>query len=241
MDDKDILQLVADTLGTVSSIAKQFFDRLTSGSISEAKRTFPSIGNSIAALNGALTKFRDVFQKQNVLAGLISTKNSLFNTLNILKEKFDAQAGLTDAEFDKDPATYTVLLTDEFKPFIGQIINTANKEKARIDAAIEALQPKQRGISFIPPDVRVERDDEYENFKREYPNMVKAIETSEQRIQTYPYTDNLHEILKRGPWAGYRHAWVFGFKDYRIIYSWEGSNNLLLYRKIGTHQELGLD
>ncbi len=241
MADKDVLQVVANSLGTISSVTQQFFNRLTSGFISQARETFPSIGSSIGVLNLSLIKFRDVLQKHNVIADLISVKNSFYNSYSTLKTKFDAEAGLTKEQYAQDPATYKVLLTDEFKPVVDQIVNTANTEKAKIESLFQA-ESAEMFKPFLDIDAdKIKRTKKYLSACASYAGWNAQIKSTEEQIMTSTvYDKKLHEKIIYGKnCKGYLHARITD--NLRLMYLYYREEKRIVFDNIVTKNDLDKD
>ncbi len=240
MDDKDVLQAVANSLGTISSITQQFFNRLTSGFISEARRTFPSIGSSIGVLNMGLTKFRDVLQKHNVLADLISAKNSLYNTYSSLETKYKAEAGLTDEEFARDPKTYKELLIITFNEPVDQIINMANSEKVKLENLSEPERDKE-SKPFLDIKGKPERTKKYLSACASYASWSAQIKSTEEQIMTSTvYEKKLHEKIIYGKnCKGYLHARITD--NLRLMYLYYREEKRIVFDNIVTKNDLDKD
>jgi len=240
--DRIALEKVKSLLETITAVTKAFYERLISGQISEAKKTFPSIGEQLGILNSCLSKYWEVYQKYDLLGDLQSAKNSMLTAMLMLKGKLDAEEGLSEEEFARDPETYKALLIDAFKELVDQIINTATAEIEKVKNAIASLQPKAPSESFIPRDVTSTEHPDYAAMKNSAPDFKKAVIETEQKIREYPHTEDLHGLIQTGNWINYRHAHMpKRYGDFRIVYLWNKGDKELIYRIIGRHQDLGIN
>jgi mRNA-degrading endonuclease YafQ of YafQ-DinJ toxin-antitoxin module len=104
-----------------------------------------------------------------------------------------------------------------------------------IKALEEDVKKQAHDAPFIRPQ-STSYDEQYLIDKEKFNAMRGQIEATEAKIVSQPYDKRLHEEMIYGKYKSLRHARIND--NLRILYAWDASRKLLVYKRVITHTEL---
>ncbi len=117
--------------------------------------------------------------------------------------------------------------------FTDDMLDAAEDIVERIE--LEFAMPEKKTRFIEPKDVQQTK--RFRNDCETYKDRSRKIKKVRGRIQTFPYTDKLHEKIDTPghTWYRYRHARLT--RNLRIMYLWDEKNKVLTYDAIITKNE----
>ena len=226
------------------ALLKGFYDNLKAGNLKDVMRSTKFITSCFSFISDNfpqyLEELSDKFPEETkIMSTNWEMLRMLFGQMIIsVNANIRALAG-KEATVDKE---YVYLLRSEFIKIVKDMLSCIR------------ILIKQMGIvrkkSSSKPLPAAEYTAQYASAKsknKTYLANRQIIDRVELKIREYcrdnrPFDRTTKSIIKSGPWEGHLHAHLSDpIGDHRIVYQWFPKEYKVLFERLGTHKELGID